>query len=102
MRNAQAIADNKDQMIGDLNMIAYNARQFRMLPKSLDGGDGSYLGYTLSQSLAGTEEGTYEISCTADDITVKAISKKYSDSGISVHSNKEGQLEQWQYSGRFE
>jgi hypothetical protein len=102
MHRAQAIQDNKDQMINDLNMIACNARQFRILPKNLDGGNGSYLGYSLSQILAGTEEGTYEISCTADDIAVKAISKKYSDCHISVHIVKDGHLAQWEYSGNFQ
>jgi hypothetical protein len=100
LHSAQAIQGNKDQMINDLNMIAYNARQFRILPKNLEGGNGSFLGYTLSQPLAGTEEGTYEISCTAEEIIVKAISKKYSDCRISVHINKDG-LGLWEYSGDF-
>lgn len=104
LHRAQAIQDNKDQMINDLNMIAYNARQFRILPKSLDGGNGSFLGYTLSRPLAGTEEGSYEVFCAADDITVKASSKKHADCRISVHINKEGRFEQatWEYSGNFQ
>lgn len=101
LHRAQAIQDNKDQMINDLSVIAYNAKQFRILPKNLDGGNGSYLGYTLSQALAGTENGTYEISCTADDITVKGVSKKYSDCLVSVHVDKEGHQVQWEYSGDF-
>lgn len=90
VHSAQAVQGNKDQMINDLWKIAYNAKQFRILPKNLDGGNGSYLGYTLSQPLAGTEEGTYEISCKADEITVKAISKKYPDCRISARIDKEG------------
>jgi hypothetical protein len=101
LHRAQATQDNKDQMINDLSIITYNAKQFRILPKSLDGGNGSYLGYTLSQPLAGTENGTYEISCTADDIAVKGVSKKYSDCRVSVHVDKEGHMVQWEYSGDF-
>lgn len=102
LHSAQAIQDNKDQMINDLNTIAYNVRQFRILPKSLDGGNGSFLGYSLSQPIAGTEEGTYEASCTADEIKVKASSKKYPDCLISVHIDKDGHLGQWEYSGNFQ
>jgi hypothetical protein len=47
IHSAQAVQGNKDQMINDLNKIAYNAKQFRILPKSLDGGNGAFLGYTL-------------------------------------------------------
>ena len=100
IHSAQAVQSNKDQMINDLNRIAHNAKQFRILPKSLDGGNGTFLGYTLSQPLAGTEEGTYEVSCTADEIVVKAISKKYPDCRISVHIDKDG-LGLWEYSGDF-
>ena len=101
LHRAQAIQDNRDQMINDLNMVAYNARQFRILPKNFDGGNGSFLGYTLPQPLAVTEEGTYQVSCTADDITVKASSKKHTDCRISVHINTDG-LGQWEYSGDFQ
>ena len=102
MHSAQAIQENKDQMINDLNMIASNARQFRILPKSFDGGNGSFLGYTLSQPLAGTEEGTYVATCTADDIAVKGSSKKYPDCHISVHIDKEGRLGNFEFLGNFQ
>lgn len=100
IQSAQAVQDNKDQMINDLNMIAYNAKQFRILPKNLDGGSGSYLGYSLPKPLAATEYGTYEVSCTAEEIILKATSKKYPDSRISVHIKKDG-LGLWEYSGDF-
>ena len=92
LRSAQAIQENKDQLISDLNMIAVNARQYRILPRNFNGGEGSFLGYSIPQKLGATEVGTYTATITADDIMLNANSKKYSDCKISVHVNKEGQF----------
>ncbi len=104
LHRAQALQENKDHMINDLNLIAYSAKQFRILPKSLDGGDGSFLGYVVPPTLASTDDGTYVLNCTADAITMKAASKKYADCSISVRINKDGSFEQgtWEYSGSFQ
>jgi hypothetical protein len=102
IRNAQSIQTDKDQMVKDINDIAYNARQFRILPKRLDGGNGSYLGYSLPQQLAGTERGIYKVSCDVDDIIVKSVSKKYPECGIVVHIDRTGHIARWEYSGDFQ
>jgi hypothetical protein len=104
MQSAQAIQENKDQMIINLNMIAVNARQYRILPRNIDWGDGSFLGYAIPQTLAATEAGTYTAAVTADDITLNATSKKYSDCKISAHVNKEGQfaIVGLNFEGRFQ
>ncbi len=104
LHHAQALQDNKDQMINDLNMIAYNARQFRILPKNLEGGAGSYIGYIPPSALANTENGTYTVTCTADEITANAFSNKYSDCHIGVKVDKAGAFvpSTWVYTGEFE
>jgi hypothetical protein len=104
LHSAQAIQENKDQIIGDMNMIALNAQQYRILPRNLNGGDGSFLGYAIPQTLAATEAGTYMAIVTADDITVNANSKNYSDCKISMHVYKEGQFggSGWSYEGEFQ
>jgi hypothetical protein len=104
LRSNQAVQENKDQLIGDLNMIALNARQYRILPRNIDGGEGSFLGYGIPQSLAATGAGTYTAVVTADDITLTANSKLYSDCKISVHVDKNERYicSGWSYEGQFQ
>ena len=104
LHSAQAIQSNKDQMINDLNMIAYNARQYRILPSNFGGGNGSFAGYSIPQTLMATEHGTYAAMVTEDAITLKSISKKYSDCKISTRINKEGEFDngEWKYEGEFQ
>jgi hypothetical protein len=103
LRSSQAVQENKDQLIGDLNMIALNAQQYRILPRNLNGGEGSFLGYAIPQTLAATEAGIYTAIVTADGITLTGTSKNFSDCKISVHVNKEHFVPSgWNFEGGFQ
>ncbi|MBI4427906.1 MAG: hypothetical protein HY562_02190 [Ignavibacteriales bacterium] len=99
---AQAVQWNKDYMINDLNTIAWNARQYKILPKSMLGGNGSYIGFSLREEIGVTDNGTYTIEPSEKTCLVKAQSKIYSNAAITVTVNENGQLRDWRYVGEFE
>jgi hypothetical protein len=102
LRNAEAIQRNKDMIIDDINSIAWNARQYQILPKSFGGGEGSYISYHLPPELASTENGTYEIVASQSECTVRANSRLYPGSTVSVKVDKDGKLWNWNYAGQFQ
>ena len=102
MKEAQAIASNKDMIINDLNFLADNARQYRILPKAMGGGSGSYDGFVLSADLASTPHATYSLaSVEATRIKLLARSALYSDCTVSVEVDANGSLWGWTYAGDF-
>lgn len=99
---AQAVQTNKDYMINDLNFIALYANQHKILPKSMGGGEGSYLGFSASRELASTENGDYVVTPSPNQCAIKATSKLYPSAEISVVVNEAGNLREWTYTGPFE
>lgn len=103
MREAQAIQSNRDMIINDLNFLAYNARQYRILPKAMEGGNGSYFGYVLSADLASTPHASYSLtSVEPARIKVLARSSPYPNCTVSVEINEYGALSFWTYTGDFQ
>jgi hypothetical protein len=100
--HAQAVQTNKDFMINDLNFIALYAHQHRILPKSMGGGEGSYLGFSASRELVSTENGDYVVTPSPEQCAIKATSKLYPSAAISVVVNEAGNLREWTYTGPFE
>ncbi|HLF19846.1 MAG TPA: hypothetical protein VI704_03560 [Bacteroidota bacterium] len=102
LREAQAVQHNKDFIINDLNMIAWNARQYRILPKVMSGGDGSFVGYSLPNVLASTENATYEVVTSEKECAIKATSRIYPAATVSTKVKHDGRLWDWSYEGRFQ
>ncbi|RPI02271.1 MAG: hypothetical protein EHM64_14265 [Ignavibacteriae bacterium] len=104
LRSSQAIQENKDQVISDITMIAYNAHQYGILPRSLNGGEGSFAGYAIPQALAATANGTYKAAVTADEITLTGNSAKYPDCNVTLRFNRNGPMNggTWKYEGQFQ
>jgi hypothetical protein len=103
LREAQAIQSNRDMIINDLNFIAYNARQYRILPKAMTGGSGSYDGFVLSADLASTPHATYSLtSVEPARIKLLARSTPYPNCTVSVEVRGDGRLGFWTYSGDFQ
>ncbi|MBI3006120.1 MAG: hypothetical protein HYY49_12000 [Ignavibacteriales bacterium] len=102
LRDAQAVQGNKDLMINDLNVLAWSARQYKILPKSLGGGGGSFVGYSPTGEIASTEEGTYSVEASANVCSVNARSKKYPYATIRLIIDERGKLQKWNYGGPFE
>ena len=102
LHHAQDIQHNKDNMINEINMIAWGARQHRILPKSLGGGERSFVGYVLPKELVSTQNATYEIVNSEKECAVKASSKLYPGSAVSAKLNEAGRLWGWNYEGLFQ
>jgi hypothetical protein len=58
----------------ELNFILDDVLQYRLLPKEVGGGNGSYLGYVIPEELARTEKAEYTATVNADKVIVKAES----------------------------
>ncbi len=100
--HAQAVQTNKDFIINDINFIALYARQHKILPKSMGGGEGSYQGFSISRELVSTENGDYVVTPSPNQCAIKATSKLYPSAAISVVVNEAGNLREWTYTGPFE
>lgn len=91
----------KDAVINDLNNLGAHAYQYRVRPTSMDGGDGSYLGYQIPEKMVTNGNATY--SCIAESDTVKytAISTANRKNGVMVQMDGDGKLYGWQFFGDF-
>jgi hypothetical protein len=58
----------------ELNFILDDVLQYRLLPKEVGGGNGSYLGYVIPANLARTDKAEYTAMVKTDQVTVKAES----------------------------
>ncbi len=103
LRAAQAIQSNKDAMINEVNAIAFNAYQYRILPQKLGGGNGSYIGYTVPPELSHTAMGTYTTTQTEDEVVIKGTAAQYPDASVSARIDNQGSFEggSWNYTGVF-
>ena len=111
MREAQAIQTNRDFMINDLGTIAWKLREYRILPKGLGGGQGSFEGYVLPAALAETEDGRYVIGPASSGtnaasvlamVRIHATSKKFQGCEVDVVVKEHGELRDWSYTGQFQ
>jgi hypothetical protein len=102
MKEAQAIQWNRDMILNDLGFLANSARQYRILPRAMGGGNGSYDGFVLSADLASTPHATYSLaSVEATRIKVLARSSAYPDCTVSADVDPYGRLWGWTYTGDF-
>ena len=102
VKQAQAIAENKDGMIGDIGTIANDAYQFIILPKSLNGGNGSYGNYVLPLRLRETANARYEMKLLdPHKLQIQAQSIPYSTCRITTRIDSLGQTGMWEYEGEF-
>lgn len=100
--HTQAVQGNRDLMINELNMLAINAAQYFILPKSLGGGGRSFEGYSVSEKLAKSEEASYAVTGSNNVAAFHATSVKYPSCTIDVKVDSIGNMKWWVYKGEFE
>ncbi len=100
----QHVQSNKDAIINDINHLASYAYQYRLRPKSLSGGAGTYLGFTLPTHLASNENAAYSCTATADSVVFTATSVTNSGNTITACIGSGGKIIQtsWSYTGDFQ
>ncbi|MEX1138929.1 MAG: hypothetical protein WEF53_06270 [Bacteroidota bacterium] len=91
----------KDAIVSDLTNLAANAYQYRIRPRTMGGGGGSYIGYSVPPSLSSNENATYSASVSREHIIFTGTSRDRQGS-VSARASKDGRLSGWQYKGKFE
>ncbi len=94
--------ENKEAILYELNSVAVKLYEYRVLPKELGGGNGSFAGFTLSKELASTTEAQYKIELQDTLAIAKATSVKYPLGTITAKISKKGKFLEWKYSELFE
>jgi hypothetical protein len=102
LHNAQDVQSNKDRLISDLNQVSFEANEYRILPKSLSGGSGSYEGFCLSPQRTKNDHGEFSIiGVRPQMITFLAVSSKNTTNTVMVSLDSIGRMCQWTYSGDY-
>lgn len=101
--SAQRIQANKVAIVYDLKNIAADAYQYRIRPTGMEGGEGSYKGYGLPESMAKNANATYACEVTSNTVTVKAVSSMNSGNTITAQIDSDGRFieSMWSYTGEF-
>ncbi|MDP2885507.1 MAG: thioredoxin family protein [Ignavibacteria bacterium] len=101
-RASSPVQDNKDAIINDLNNLAAFSFQYRIRPKEMGGGVGSYLGFKIAEKLKQNENATYEAEVIdKDHVRFKATSAKGFGS-VTETIDESGRMGNWTYSGQFQ
>jgi hypothetical protein len=101
LEHAQAIQSNRDELVYDIVRISLDAYQYRLLPKELGGGQGTYIGFALDPERAKTQNGMYTMSSSENQITIKAQSLEFPSGRMNVIIDELGQMGKIQYEGAF-
>ena len=83
---------NRDAIINDLNNIAAQAYQYRIRPKSMGGGNGSYRGLKIPTRMQSNANGSYACLPSANEVTFLAISAEDSNNTIIIRIDSEGRF----------
>jgi hypothetical protein len=102
LRHRQAIQENRDEMINELNFLCVAAAQHYILPKEFGGGGRTFEGYTIPEKFAKTEEGAYTVTDSKNAASFRAVSLRYPACVINVKADSMGQMSGWKYEGEFQ
>lgn len=91
----------RDFMVNDMNNLAAHAYQYRIRPKSMSGGEGSYVGYVIPEKVASNANGKYTATViSADTLEFNGVTPD-GKSGITVRIGDKGMLHGWIWKGDF-
>lgn len=104
--NRSACDNNEARLLrsyvqNEILVVGANAFQYRLLPKTLAGGAGSYIGYGIPEALARTDHAEYSVTVKPDSIEFKAESAFSTTDFITVNLDKHGQMTNWMYQGNW-
>ena len=85
LSTALSITSNRDAMMADLEDLAATAYQYRIRPPTINGGGGSYVGFSIPTTLQSTENGTYVVTtAAANQITLTATSRLWTGTVVGT------------------
>lgn len=95
------VESNRDAIINDLNNLSALTYQYRIRPKSMGGGEGSYTDFKLPPRMASNENASYEtLIVEATRVRYRATSAK-GNGTVEASIDGDGQLGDWTYTGKF-
>ncbi|MBM4162542.1 MAG: hypothetical protein FJ217_15755 [Ignavibacteria bacterium] len=98
---ADASRIQRDGMINEMKLLGVDAYTYRVRPKDLDGGSGSYAGYVIPERLARSENGEYTATVSADSMSLKGESATCATNTVSATVNRSGQVYGWRFEGNW-
>ena len=99
MEQAQALGEARDEVIFGIQLILRDARQFKTLPASEEGGNGTFTGYALPVALSGNQFGNYEVETLSDSVLViKGTPVANTSAATTATLKTDGSLS-WHYQG---
>jgi hypothetical protein len=101
IEQAQAIQSDKDEMISEMNLIALDMYQYKLVPKELGGGEGKYTGYVIPPERAKTKHGVYTVIISEQKVEIHGQSLQFPSGTIQTSVNEQGQTGNWQFEGSF-
>lgn len=98
---ASSTSSNKDALINDINNLAANAKQYRTKLRSMGGGGGSYVGYTVPPKLVSNDDGTFNVVAQAASVVITGTSA-LGFGTVSATIDTAGAAGNWTYTGQFQ
>lgn len=90
----------KDAIVFDLTNLAANAYQHSIRPRTMGGGGGSFVGFSVPSSLSSNENASYSASVSADYVILTGTSLDRQGT-VSARVGKDGRLSTVEYTGKF-
>jgi hypothetical protein len=95
------VRSNRDAMINDLNNLSAMSYQYRIRPKSMGGGEGSYTDFKIPLRMTSNPNATYEtLIVEANRVRIRATSAK-GNGTVEASIDQTGRLGDWNYTGKF-
>ena len=98
---AGGVEENIDAVINDLNNLSAYAYQYRIRPKSMGGGQGSYTGLKIPEKMVKNTNATYEILAAKDSLVQYKATSANGFGTVEVSLDANGRLGGWIYTGAF-
>ena len=108
IRTNQAIQEDKDQIINTIGPIATGLRQYRILPKSMGGGQGSFRGFSLPARFTQNRIAAFTVIASNDTASIEARSLAVPEASVCVRIiggkglDSGSRYFQWSYEGKFQ
>jgi hypothetical protein len=86
MFGANAISNNRDAVIADLNNLGAIAQQYWRKPGAMGGGDRTFTGWTIPTHTDTTPNGVYAATVSAQSVTIVGTGNEKYDGTPIVHT----------------
>ncbi len=95
------LEENLSAVINDLNNIAAHSYQYRIRPKVMEGGQGSYTGLKIPDKMMKNANASFEILSANDSIARYKATSTNGYGSVEVSLDANGRLGEWKYTGVF-